>query len=147
VTTGKWTITELSGGRVYDKLTFSDASIYRNFLNNPRNAQDCLEYPAQEYKNDMWVPSVSMAMKSACAMILGEEPPFTNYNWSGNGDKAFKDTLDYIFVSPNFKCVDINDKELDAADDESRRVDSFPSEKQPSDHILLSVDLVDNNFV
>uniref|UniRef100_A0A7S1V4M6 Endonuclease/exonuclease/phosphatase domain-containing protein n=1 Tax=Grammatophora oceanica TaxID=210454 RepID=A0A7S1V4M6_9STRA len=74
-------------------------------------------------------------MRSAYAVKNGKEPEFTNYARVKEKD-PFVDTLDYIFLSPEWTVKDV--KDLVGKDDAGG---PFPNANEPSDHILIRADL------
>jgi 2',5'-phosphodiesterase len=81
-----------------------------------------------------WKASVS-PLRSAYQTATGREPDFTN-NARIRDEDPFVDTLDYIFVSPEW-AVD----SVDALPLRSEIEGPFPSASEPSDHLLLAADL------
>jgi len=91
-----------------------------------------------------WEPRIS-AMRSAYAdWKQGQEPDFTNYAAPRctyeEGGEDFVDTLDYIFLSPEWKVLEISEI---ATRDQVKG--PFPNladgVKEPSDHVLLAARL------
>lgn len=110
-----------------------DSSTYK-MLTTASLDKDDPSYPMTKHGIE-W--SVSAApMRSAYAeKNNGEEPNFTNYARVGDRD-PFIDTLDYIFLSPEWQ--------VDATKSIFHRDISngpFPNAKEPSDHVLISADL------
>jgi endonuclease/exonuclease/phosphatase family metal-dependent hydrolase len=90
-------------------------------------------------QQDGWTASFE-PMRSAYLDFWGEEPSFTNYALSGfNKDAAFQETLDYVFFSQNQWRV-LYAKELPTRESVAH-LPGFPSADEPSDHILLAVEL------
>jgi mRNA deadenylase 3'-5' endonuclease subunit Ccr4 len=85
------------------------------------------------YDTKMFSIKVSNPMKSAYA-LFGEEPQFTNYSHVVNSE-PFNGCLDYIFVSNGWKVNSII--KLPTSLPEL----TYPSNEEPSDHLLLAVDL------
>lgn len=98
----------------------------------------------------------SSPMNSAYAYFESSEPEFTNYAHLKDDPDPFIGTLDYIFLSKNNSSGERNDVtvvEGDVAGAEWKvhgvqklpsKEDSggpFPSEKEPSDHLLIAADL------
>ena len=80
---------------------------------------------------DEWVPALPRPMQSAYKEVNGQEPDFTNYA-KVNDDPAFIETLDYLFYG--------NGLRAEACVPTPHRSDvqgPFPTEAEPSDHILL----------
>lgn len=93
------------------------------------------EWPTPKYGVD-WTPSAK-PMRSAYAESEGKEPNFTNYARIRE-DPPFIDTLDYIFLSPQWKVNGV--KSLPHRDESGG---PFPNlvAGEPSDHILIAADL------
>ena len=90
-------------------------------------------------------------MPSACAlrilnpldtimMAVGTEPEFTNFakRAFSNGEE-FCETLDYIWLSEEWQVGDV--LPLPLRKDVPAGVESFPSESEPSDHMLIGAQL------
>jgi len=83
-------------------------------------------------ENDNWQPEVNPPFRSAYAEVNGEEPNFTNY--AKVLDKpVFIDTLDYIFLSPEWKIDSV--RELPHRDEVQG---PLPNKDEPSDHVMIS---------
>lgn len=85
-----------------------------------------------------WLPSSpSGRLRSAYQEALGREPEYTNYAWVEDEPKPFQDTIDYIMVSEGVRVTSVRPQ---------KRIDTselvYPSEAEPSDHLLLSADLL-----
>ena len=79
-------------------------------------------------------------MRSAYAIAddNGSEPSFTNYAWTAWSDEPFCETLDYIWLSPDWNVETV----VSLPERSSLEgVESFPSESEPSDHILVGAKL------
>ena len=89
------------------------------------------EYP--NHPKDNWSPNLGSEFKSAYMEKNQKEPLFTNY--CKVPDNFFKDTIDYIFLSP----TGIVDEVLDLSETEkfALTVNSFPARDEPSDHIMI----------
>ena len=74
-------------------------------------------------------------MRSAYKESLGNEPEFTNFAKSRDSD-TFIDTLDYIFLSNEWKV-----ESTDPLPDKASAVGPYPTEEEPSDHLLLASSL------
>jgi 2',5'-phosphodiesterase len=96
------------------------------------------EWPEPKY-GVSWEPT-SKPMRSAYAASEHGEPDFTNYARVREED-PFIDTLDYIFLSPQWKVKGV--KALPRRDDAGG---PFPNldRGEPSDHILIAADLTLN---
>jgi len=84
------------------------------------------------------------AVRSAYAEQNGCEPEFTNYAYKKhNGvapDEAFRDTIDYIFISKEWSVKKVG--ELPSVEDvEEKGIRSFPCSDRPSDHLLIWAEL------
>ena len=73
--------------------------------------------------------------------LVGTEPEFTNFakRKFSNGVE-FCETLDYIWLSDEWKVEHVT--ALPSRKDVPDRVESFPSETEPSDHMLIGAPLV-----
>ena len=65
------------------------------------------------------------------------EPEFTNYAWTPWGGTQFCETLDYIWLSPEWHVDDV----VDLPSRSELTVESFPSQDEPSDHMLIGATL------
>lgn len=82
-------------------------------------------------KNDSWTPDLNYPLKSAYFEFLGKEPDFTNYAKVKEKD-PFMDTLDYIWLSPNWQVQEV------ITLPKKEEIKSFlPNDQEPSDHLLL----------
>lgn len=91
------------------------------------------EYPTPQ-TGDSWEPTVA-AMKSAYASANGKEPDFTNYAQVLD-QEPFIDTLDYIFLSPEWAVKDVR-----PLPHRSEVAGPLPIEGEPSDHIMIAATL------
>jgi len=92
-------------------------------------------YPPSKYEM-RWVPTLE-GMNSAYAMFNENvEPKFTNYAKILN-DPPFIETIDYIFLSKNHDWKVKSAKKLKMLNDGG----PYPNNEEPSDHLLLAVDL------
>ena len=93
--------------------------------------------PPPEAPGDAWEPRVHPPLRSAYAMSLGREPPFTTAAWARRdlqkGKPMFVGTLDYIFASAEWACAAVG--RLPA------QPELLPTEEEPSDHHLISAEL------
>lgn len=81
-------------------------------------------------------------MQSVYAQKNGREPAFTNFSSRKiNGDvtHVFCGTIDYIFVSPHWKVLQVLPTPSHAR--VQGTLASYPTEKEPSDHILIASEL------
>lgn len=99
------------------------------------------EYPIEDNWN--FKDHISgLKLKSSYKEALGKEPEFTNYAETDRREdaEAFIDTLDYIFVSDEFKVKSV--KSLPSKTDASvMKLGSMPNAVEPSDHFLIAADL------
>lgn len=89
----------------------------------------------------VWNPELLNPMTSAYAEALGVEPPYTNYALTEWAKEPFIGTLDYLFLTPNawnIKKIEILPM---AEDPEDVWETPLPTLDEPSDHLLLAVDL------
>lgn len=91
------------------------------------------------FHNVEWKSNID-GMRSAYSDHQNQEPEFTNYAFVGDQEEAFVGTLDYIFLSNNWKVLDT--KMLPSREDVIT-IDnpSFPNAEEPSDHFLISATL------
>lgn len=82
---------------------------------------------------DSWSVDLEHAMHSAYKERLGAEPRFTNYN-KFRGGAPFIDTLDYIFCAPGVVVEDV----LPLPADPEQVAGPFPTETEPSDHLMVA---------
>jgi 2',5'-phosphodiesterase len=87
-----------------------------------------------EPKGVPWKPVVA-PLRSAYKIATGCEPDFTNHAQIKD-QEPFVETLDYIFMSPEW-VVD----SVDQLPHRSSVVGPFPVASEPSDHILIAADL------
>lgn len=81
------------------------------------------------------------AMRSAYALASADErtePAFTNNAWVGETGPAFRETLDYIFLSREWAVRAVRPlPPLGSLGDG----EFYPSEDEPSDHLMLAAEL------
>lgn len=75
------------------------------------------------------------AMRSAYKVSLGREPEFTNFA-KVRDSEAFIDTLDYVFLSPEWRV-----ESTEPLPERASTSGPLPTEDQPSDHLLLAASL------
>jgi hypothetical protein len=75
-------------------------------------------------------------MRSAYHVAHGHEPEFTNFAQSMKDSVPFIDCLDYVFISPHVAV-----RSVPALPGREQVSGPFPTALEPSDHLLLSVDL------
>ena len=90
-------------------------------------------------EGDTWRPTF-LPMVSAYREANQSEPEFTNFAHTGVSDTPFYGTLDYIFYNKNAFSVDSVVPLPSFSSMETHG--SFPIETEPSDHMLIGVDLV-----
>ena len=112
-----------------------DSSMYQ-LLHTAKLHSDHPEYPVL-HESDGWVVGNFNPMKSAYAEFCQREPAFTTYAFIEGTDTVFQDTLDYIFISKEWKVLDV----LQIPDQPPADIPSFPSSDEPSDHILIAATL------
>ena len=98
-------------------------------------------YHAMQHENlpvfyDKWRPFVE-PMNSAYKLALGKEPDYTNCARVRN-DPIFFDTLDYIFLSSNWKVNSVVSLPVALQPSEMK---PMPLANEPSDHLLLSANI------
>lgn len=91
-------------------------------------------HPVNEVGDD-WQPIVK-PMRSAYKVDRGREPEFTNWAKTVRDKTEFIDTLDYIFLSPEWIVQGVGE-----LPDRVAAGGPLPSEREPSDHLLLSASL------
>jgi len=89
------------------------------------------QFPAE----DPWNPTIR-PMHSAYA-LANREPDFTNYAFTVNDKQVFHDTLDYIFISPQWRVKHVTPLPAGIANIEG----PLPSLKEPSDHLCIGASL------
>lgn len=110
-----------------------DSTMYR-ILTEGKVEQDNSELPTQLIGDD-WKPTLDKPFRSAYKLKYNKEPDFTN-NARIKDSEPFIDTLDYIFLSPEWLVEDV--EELPSRDIIKG---PFPNDIEPSDHILISANL------
>ena len=93
-------------------------------------------YPAPCPEGDTWHPDLCCPMRSAYHVAHGHEPEFTNFAQSMKDSVPFIDCLDYVFISPHVAV-----RSVPALPGREEVSGPFPTALEPSDHLLLSVDL------
>jgi 2',5'-phosphodiesterase len=81
----------------------------------------------------LWKTNIRQCLKSAYVEVNGEEPKFTNSSHTIFGG-VFKETLDYIFMSPGLKANSV--LELKCKDK-----DIYPSHLEGSDHLMIGANI------
>merc|ERR1711918_137231 len=90
-------------------------------LDHPQNPESSSPVAGLELKFD--------PMRSVYALAAGKEPEFTNLAFSSRSSEKFIETLDYIWVSPEWHVSGV--KQL-ASKASMQAVMSFPSKDEPS---------------
>jgi endonuclease/exonuclease/phosphatase family metal-dependent hydrolase len=96
---------------------------------------------------DPWVAELPHTMASAYAQHSAE-PEFTNYATTvgfspgskGQVQPPFCETLDYIFLGPDIAVEDV--LPIQTKDEVFGMCPSFPTDTEPSDHVMIAADLV-----
>jgi len=91
-------------------------------------------YPPPKYGIE-WESSI-VGMRSAYATHGGKEPEFTNFALTQGMDEPFKETLDYIFLSDDWKVADV--KPIPQSEDVNG---PLPNKLEPSDHVVIAANL------
>jgi 2',5'-phosphodiesterase len=92
-------------------------------------------YPDEKFDTP-WTPKLK-GMRSAYVEVNGKEPEFTNNAFNGGmNEEAFIGTLDYIFLSDEWKVLDVKHT---PKKDELEGV--YPDEEEPSDHVVIAASL------
>ena len=82
-----------------------------------------------------WPPAAPRRYRSAYAAAAGAEPPFTNVVASRGGGAPMTLTLDYVWVSDEWRVAAADPLPPAAA------AEALPNRTWPSDHLLLAVEL------
>merc|ERR1712060_360328 len=91
-----------------------------------------------------WRPTIN-PMRSAYAINLGSEPSCTNYaahKNSQNDPTPFCETLDYVWLSPEWEVRSVVGPLPTQVDLETQGIKSFPDLSEPSDHLLIGAELL-----
>ena len=98
--------------------------------------ESSLFYPTP--KNDMeWKPTMKPMQSAYAANANGQEPDFTNYAQTRDNE-PFIDTLDFIFMSDEWKVIDVLEiPHRDASGGPFPNLDV----KEPSDHVMIAATL------
>lgn len=100
-------------------------------------AEDAARPPSVEGLDiGTWERQGCAPVRSAYAVALGKEPEFTNFAWIEDAAKPFRETIDYIFISERIEVVNVTQLPSATVEDPP-----YPSEDQPSDHVLLAADV------
>ena len=103
------------------------------------------DYPTVP-EGDAWSPTLRCPMRSAYRVAHGHEPDFTNYAQTTRDASPFIGCLDYVFCSPHLRVLGApplprREDYIGAAGLRSTRTGPLPTASEPSDHLLLSVEL------
>jgi mRNA deadenylase 3'-5' endonuclease subunit Ccr4 len=109
------------------------ASETYNMMTTGQLATEDPTFPTPKYGME-WQCTME-AMRSAYAEYNGNEPDYTNYS-RVKEQAAFIDTLDYIFLSKEWKVTGV--KPIGNREDAGG---PFPNADEPSDHVLIRADL------
>lgn len=109
-----------------------DSATYKMLTTGKLDAED-ETFPTPKHGMEWSVTAASM--RSAYADKDGMEPDFTNYARIKEND-PFIDTLDYIFLSPEWKV-----QSTKSIVNRSIANGPFPNAKEPSDHVMIRADL------
>ncbi|KAA0147297.1 hypothetical protein FNF29_07466 [Cafeteria roenbergensis] len=83
-----------------------------------------------------------LRLTSAYKAVHGAEPDFTNYNFADMvGDEPFIDALDFIWVGDGLRAV-AAPALPSRTDDGVLEAGPYPSEAEPSDHVMVRADVV-----
>jgi len=99
------------------------------------NASPCAS-GAAAYKPEAYPAALSTGMRSAYAVVLGDEPAYTTYKIRGAYEA--KHTIDYILISPSVGVRRVLLPPEEADIDSS----ALPGWRYPSDHIALMAELL-----
>jgi len=101
--------------------------------------KDDIHYPTMPAV-DSWRPKIEYAMTSAYLTADGAEPAFTNWAFTRGSPEDFMGCLDYIFLSEGLQ---VSGVKRVATQEEAPG--PYPSETQPSDHVMIAADLIVTN--
>ncbi len=83
-----------------------------------------------------WKVRVPEALTSAYVAVNGAEPAFTTFTKTINEPDGFVGTLDYLFLSPQWRAIAVEPLPAALTD-----VEAAPSMHEPSDHWLVAASL------
>jgi hypothetical protein len=109
-----------------------DSPMYKMITEGSCSDKESIPTPTPEY--DMEVKTTPL--RSAYKETLGSEPEFTNWGQTRSDTEAFKDTLDYVFVSDEWKVESVL-----KVPNSSEITGPFPIATEPSDHLLIGASL------
>lgn len=117
-----------------DFNSLPESSVYYFITNGKvkKDDENRLPIPEELYEHNL---NLTSSMKK----INGQEPEFTNYAHQARNEKIFIGTLDYIFVSPEFKISKA--LPIPKLSIIKKKYKSFPSKSHSSDHIPILVKL------
>eukprot|EP00854_Cymbomonas_tetramitiformis_P010251 gene10251-12125_t len=104
-------------------------SAYRLITDGGLSSED--EFYPEPVEGDIWRPTEA----------LGAEPDFTNWAFTRGMEKDFVDCLDYLFVSPGIEVLGVRELASRAEAIDQGIAGPYPSNMEPSDHIMISSDL------
>lgn len=87
---------------------------------------------------DAWRCDLPFPLRSAYLEATGGEPAFTNYAFPDHQSEAFQETLDYIFLSPEWSVTGVLSLPAPAEVEGAY----MPNDAEPSDHLLIQADLL-----
>jgi len=102
-----------------------------NLMTTGQITEDDPAYPPK-VDGETWTPKVPCPLQSAYCQALGAEPDFTNYS-QFKDEPVFIDTLDYIFLSPEWTVNDV-----DRLPSRPRTSGPLPNASEPSDHLKIA---------
>jgi len=92
-------------------------------------------YPGLKY-DAAWKPNFK-GMRSAYFELNGEEPEFTNASHNGAMNaESFIGTLDYVFMSDEWKVLQVKDTPK-----KEKLEGVYPNAEEPSDHVLIAASI------
>jgi len=110
-----------------------DSPTYQ-LLTTGKLSKDDPTYPSPQHGME-WACTMKEPLRSAYAVSKHGEPNFTNYARVKEQD-PFIDTLDYIFLSKDWRVMDVKPiVHRDVANG------PYPNKAEPSDHVLIAADL------
>ena len=80
-------------------------------------------------------------LSSAYEKKLGREPAFTNFVVETDPEEPFRETIDYIFVSEDIAVEGVGDTPAIPEKCQPSYYSGYPSQEEPSDHVLIYADL------
>jgi 2',5'-phosphodiesterase len=127
---------ELANGKpliLTGDFNLSPKSPQYNWISKGIQDTNHVAYPMNLIKNG--TENFNFPMRSAYSTVMGKEPDWTNYGQNGQ-KKPFIDTLDYIWISNEWKVTSViplpHLAEIQSP---------LPNEQEPSDHLMIGADL------